>query len=378
MDLSDLPVVDGHCHPLLADPWRISREAFLDLLSEGRPGTMTAHVPHTGYYRRALRALAGLLGAEPSVEAVLARRQALGPEAARRFLVEKGVAALLVDTGYPPDAMPLAEMRRLLLCPIHEVFRIETCAEALLPRALPYDDFLDAFRQELRTAAERCVALKSIIAYRSGLAIRQWGKGEVAGVYADVVARVRGGGSRRLTEKPLLDTLFAETLEASRATGRPLQVHTGFGDPDIDLLQANPLLLRPVLEHPRWAEVRVVLLHLAYPYFREAAFMAAVWPQAYLDLSLVPAFLGPGGIPALMAALSLAPASKLLYGSDVGGLPELFGLAADWTRAALGEALGWLGARGDLTGDQARAIGRQILSENAVALYGLSAPLPSP
>lgn len=79
-----------------------------------------------------------------------------------------------------------------------------------------------------------------------------------------------------------------------------------------------------------------------------------------------------------MAALSLAPASKLLYGSDVGGLPELFGLAADWTRAALGEALDWLVERGGLTAEEARPAGRQILSENAVALYGLSAPPPSP
>ena len=44
VDLSDLPVVDGDCHPLLADPWKVSPETFLSLFSEGRPGTMTVHV----------------------------------------------------------------------------------------------------------------------------------------------------------------------------------------------------------------------------------------------------------------------------------------------------------------------------------------------
>jgi hypothetical protein len=57
----------------------------------------------------------------------------------------------------------------------------------------------------------------------------------------------------------------------------------------------------------------------------------------------------------------------------VGALPETFGHAADWTRAALGEALGWLVERGELTVDEARAAGRRILSENALALQGLPA-----
>jgi predicted TIM-barrel fold metal-dependent hydrolase len=374
VDLAGLAVVDGHCHPLFADPWTVSPGTFRDIFSEGRPGAMAAHLPQTGYYRRALRALALRVGAAPTVEGVLARRQALGPTAAVRAVADAGVSALLVDTGYPPDAMPLAEMRRLVPCPIHEVFRIETCAQALLPRALEVDRFFEVFRAELQAAAGRCVAFKTIVAYRSGLAIRAWTPDEVAASYRQVVERVRAGGSPRLTEKPLLDTLVGETLAVARATGRPIQVHSGFGDPDIDLLQANPLLLRPVLEDPRWASVPLVLLHQSYPYAREAAYLAAIWPQVHVDLSLAPAFLGPGTIPSLIEMLSLAPWSKLLYGSDVGGLPELFGLVADWTRPWLGEALGWLVEHGELDAEEARAAGRAILAENAIALYGLVRP----
>jgi predicted TIM-barrel fold metal-dependent hydrolase len=371
VDLADLGVVDGHCHPLLPDPWGVSPSVLLDRFSEGRPGAMAAHVPHTGYYRRATRALAALYRVEPTPEAILARRQAVGPETAQRLLVDRRVARLLVDTGYPPQAMALAAMRELLPCPIHEVFRIERGAEALLARALPYPEFLEAFRGELRVAAERCVGLKTVIAYRSGLAIRTWDPGEIGDAYRRALAQGQAGGGWRLTDKPLLDSLFAEALAVAGATGRPLQIHTGFGDPDIDLLQANPLLLRPILEDPAHAGVRLVLLHMAYPYCREAAFMAAVWPQVFVDLSQMPPFLGPGSIPPLLEILALAPTSKLLYGSDVGALPELFALAAEWTRAALGEALGWLVERGELTTDEARGAGRRILSENALALYGL-------
>jgi len=373
VDLADVPVVDGHCHPLLTDPWSVSAQGFIDLFSEARPGTMGAHVLHTGYFRRTLHELARRLGTEPSVAAVLERRRALG-EGARRALAESRVAALLVDTGYPPRAMPLAQMRRALPCQVHEVFRIETCAQDLVHKALPFDQFLARFREEVKAATEGAVALKSIIAYRSGLSVDPPRPDQAAAAYRDVLARVEGGGSPRLIEKPLLDALFLVTLEVARETGRPLQLHTGFGDPDIDLLQANPLLLRPILEDPRWAAVRLVLLHMAYPYFREAAFMAAVWPQVYVDLSLALPFLGPGAIPLLVEILSLAPSSKLLYGSDLGSLPELFAISADWARAALGDALGWLVERDGLTGPEGRAVGRQVLFENATALYRLALP----
>src|SRR5712692_10495515 len=338
VDLSDLPAVDGHCHPLLSDPWALAPESFLSLFTEGRAEAMTGHVPHTGYFRRAIRDLARRLDTEATVEAVLARRRQLGAEAACRALTESRVAALLVDTGYPQEAMLLAVMRLALPCVIHEVFRIETCAQSLLAKGLAYEEFLPIFREELRAAARRSVAFKSVIAYRSGLAIRAWTPDEAAHAYQGAVARVQAGGSARLTEKPLLDTLAEVALEVCRETGRPLQLHTGFGDPDVDLLQANPLPLRPVLEDPRWADVRIVALHMAYPYSREAAFMAAVWPQLYVDLSLAIPFLGSGAVPPLVEMLSLAPSSKLLYGSDLGGLPELLALSADWGRAILGQA----------------------------------------
>lgn len=371
MDFRDVPVVDGHCHPLLPDPSGVGPEAFPALFSEARPGTMAAHIPHTGYFQRALTDLARRLGCPATVEAVLAARREAGVAWERRALAESRVAALLVDTGYPPGAMPLHEMRGRLGAPLHEVVRIETCAEALLARRLPWASFVEAFREALHAAARTAVGLKSIIAYRSGLAVTAPSPEAAARGHAAELARVEAGRPPRLTDKALLDALLQVALDVAGETGRPLQLHTGFGDPDIDLLQSNPLLLRPILEDPRRAGVRIVLLHLAYPYVREAAFMAAVWPQVHVDLSLALPVLGPGAVPALVEALSLAPASKLLYGSDVGGLPELFALAADWGRAALGEALGWLVERGGLDPGEARRVGRRLLHDNAVALYAL-------
>lgn len=371
MNLADLPIVDGHGHPLLVDPWGVDPATFRELFTEGRPGTMMDHIHHGGYFRRAIDGLAQWLGTMPTVDAILERRRAAGPELARRALSDRRVEALLIDTGYPPTAMSLAEMRRLLPCAIHQIVRVESCAQGLLARGLPYREFLEAFRAELDRAAASCVAFKSVIAYRSGLAVREWPAADATAAYDQAVARVRAGGSSRLADKPLLDTLFMVTLEVAGRTRRPVQIHAGFGDPDIDLPLANPALLRPILEDPRWAELRLVVLHQAYPYFREAAFMTAVWPQVFLDLSLAIPYLGPGAIPALIEILSLAPSTKLCYGSDVQGLPELFGLSADWGRAALGEALDWLIERRALSAADGRAVASQILAENARALYSL-------
>ena len=374
IDLSDVPVIDGHGHPLLPESSAISPEVFANLFSEGRAGSMAAHVPHTVYFRRACREMARRLGTEATPEAILEARRRRGAVAAARALSESGVAGLLVDTGYPPEAMTLAEMRRGLPCPVHEVFRIETCAQDLLREGLPFDDFLEAARAAFRAGAERSVGLKSIIAYRSGLAVRPLERGPAARAYERVVRRVQGGGSTRLEEKPLLDALFGLALDVARESGRPLQIHSGFGDPDIDLLHANPLLLRPILEDARGRGVRLVLLHQSYPYVREAAFMTAVWPQVHLDLSLALPFLGPGAVAPLIELLSLAPATKLLYGSDVSALPELFALCADWARTALTEALTWLIERDGLTADEGRDVGRRVLWENAASLYGLDPP----
>jgi uncharacterized protein len=371
VDLAGFPVVDGHCHPFLRDPWRVPVAAFVDLFTEGRAGTMTAHIPHTGYFQRAVDEMARRLGSAASAEAVLERRLALGSAAARESMARSGLTALLVDTGYPPDAMPLDEMRQLVPCAIHEIVRVETCAERLLLERRPWTAFHDAFRATLERAAPRAIAFKSIIAYRSGLGVRRWTDGEAAEAYRQALDRVQRGGPPRLTAKPLLDTLFETTLEVCVEAGRPLQVHAGFGDPDIDLLQANPLLLRPILEDPRRAALQLVVLHMAYPYVREAAFMTSVWPQVHLDLSLALPFLGPAAAGPLVEILGLAPATKLLYGSDVGALPDLFVLAADWGRTALGEALEWLVSRRGLTTERAIDAARLILSGNAERLYRL-------
>jgi uncharacterized protein len=109
-----------------------------------------------------------------------------------------------------------------------------------------------------------------------------------------------------------------------------------------------------------------VLLH-CYPYVREAGWLAHVYGNVYLDLSLtIPHVSRPA--EAVREALELAPVSKLLYASDASRTPELFLLAARRWREGLAEVLGEA-----LPLHEADAAGRMILRTNALGLYGLPA-----
>ena len=55
----------------------------------------------------------------------------------------------------------------------------------------------------------------------------------------------------------------------------PVQFHTGFGDPDLDLRLGNPLYMRSLLEDRRFRNAPIVLLHASYPYAQEAGYLSS-------------------------------------------------------------------------------------------------------
>ena len=149
-----------------------------------------------------------------------------------------------------------------------------------------------------------------------------------------------------------------------------MQLHAGYGDPDIDLRLANPLELRWLLESGAANGVPLVLLHGAYPYAREGAWLAAVYPHVYLDVATC---IPPLGFAALVdtwrEALAIAPVSRLQASSDAAGLAEHVWLGARRARTTLGAALGELHAAGALTAAEAEDAAEAILAGNARGLY---------
>jgi hypothetical protein len=377
IDLSYIPLVDNHCHAILQDQRIEDLAQWRSFFTEG-PGeeTRRKHVATTLFYRRLIHHLADFFGCEPTEEVVLAARQALPPD---RLIADLFRAAnletLVVDQGYPPRdiALPNAALAARTGCHIAPLLRLEVLMQELVAQY----DTLTAAEEALRAALQGLrgqgyVGLKSIAAYRTGLNIKRWSRAEAQEAFdvarADAVAK----GSVRLAHKPLLDTLLHIAFEQADRQELPVQFHTGYGDPDADLLLANPLHLRGVLEDPAYRAMSVVLLHESYPYTQQAGYLAAVYDNVYLDLSYAIPFLSYGAmVDFTRQALGVAPTSKLLYASDAVWLPELFWMSAVDGRRVLGQVLSEVVAAGELSAGGAETVGAAVLRDNALRLYGL-------
>ena len=373
VDLDDVAVVDNHCHGVERGAGSGGVGAWRSLFSESPdPSMRTQAVADTVFYQRLVTEMAHHHGVPVGEAEVLAARGGYGDaELARRLLTDAVVGALVVDTGYPDPAasLPVTELGTEVAL----LQRLELVMQDLVAAAPTYDDLLGAVREHLAGARSRgFVGFKSIAGYRTGLDIRRWARAEAMAAFAAARREVELTGSVRLGHKPLLDTLLHVAFEVAAAERLPVQFHVGYGDPDADLRSAHPLLLRDVLEEPAYREMPVVLLHGCWPFFREGAYLAAVYGNAYLDLSYgIPFLSRPEMRSMTRAALGAAPVSKLMYSSDGARVPELHWLGARDGRRLIGAALGELVDDGDLSAAQARRAGEQVLRDNARALYGL-------
>lgn len=365
MDLSAISVLDHHAHGLMR-PGVLPGVPYAAFFSEARDvEQIRSHVPHTLSYRRCLRDVAELLDVAPNERAIAERRQALGPEAyALRFFAAARIEAVLLDDGFAQDQLaPVAWHKRFFAAA--RILRLETHAEAILARSGDLGEFVDLFRASLDPPPSGVVAFKSIAAYRTGLDVRLPSRQDAEAGFRE---HKRGGG--RLAQKALVDYILGMALEIAARRGLPVQFHTGFGDPDLDLRLANPLHLRAILEDEQFRSVPVVLLHASYPFAREAGYLAATYAQVYLDVGLAIPLLSVGGMKrALSQLFELGPASKVLYSSDAHHVPELYYLAALRGREALGRVLDETIRDGDLTVREAEDVAQGVLRDNAARVY---------
>ncbi|MFF3247245.1 amidohydrolase family protein [Streptomyces sp. NPDC002870] len=377
------PLVDHHCHGVVRRDLDLrSFEAFLsESAAPAAPGT-TFFDTQTGFAVR--RWCPPLLGLEPHCppERYLARRRELGAaEAGRRLLRAARIGVYVVDTGLPGDLSTPAELAAAGNAVAHEIVRLErlgeltadTCgttdadstAEAT-GTAGAAEAFVRDLAKAVRRAARTAVGFKSVAAYRHGLALAPEppAAGEVARAAAHWLAGRRTGA--RLTDPVLLRHL----LWTAVGTGLPLQLHTGFGDPDLRLDQADPVLLTDFVRATADTGTSLVLLH-GYPYHRQAAYLANVFPHVHADVGLALTHSGVRAGAVLAEFLELAPFGKLLFSTDAYGLPELYAVGAEVFRDAVRRVVGGWVADGAWSQADAQRVGAMIAADNARRVYAL-------
>ncbi|NMH93064.1 amidohydrolase family protein [Pseudonocardia bannensis] len=364
-DRFDSPaLIDHHCHSVLAGP--ADAAAFGALLTEGAtPSWADPFDSALGLSVR--RWCAPVLDLPPHAPAsdYLARRAELGPaEVTRRLLTASGTTALFVDTGFrSSELLGLAELGTAAGAPAFEVLRLETVAEQVAAGGVGPAQYPDSVAAAVASRARTAIACKSVLAYRHGFDVDPARP-------TDTEVRAAAGRWLRGRSGPLDDpVLLRHVLWCGVDTGLPLQLHTGFGDPDEDLHRANPILLTGFCRATAATGVAVMLLH-CYPYHREAAWLAHVFGHVHVDVGLAATYVGPRASVLLAEVLEIAPFGKVLYSSDAFGLAELYHLAALRFRRAVQDLLdGWRRA-GEAAEPDVHRITAMIAADNAYRVYG--------
>ncbi|MFI6212953.1 amidohydrolase family protein [Nocardia brasiliensis] len=345
-----LTLTDHHCHGVV--PADLDRPGFEQLLSEGPTGTFDSSI---GLAVRRWCAPALDLPPHVGADAYLSHRAELGwRETAVRLLRATGTTSWFLDTGYGGGT---ADFGALTDGEVREIVRIEQVAEQVIAEVGAGREVFEQIESRLRARAREAVGLKTIVAYRCGL---------------DFPLRDRPPRAvlpeRRLADPDLLGWLVGLGARLGAEYGLPLQFHTGFGDTDLRLHRADPLLLTDFLRKTADTGLTVMLLH-CWPYHRNAAYLAHAFAHVRMDVGLTVPYVGHRAQAVLAEALELAPFRSLCYSSDGYGLPELHYLGALWWRRGLGRLLDEWIADDVITTTDAEHLAAGIAHSNAEAAY---------
>ncbi|MGW1764935.1 amidohydrolase family protein [Streptomyces sp. NPDC002073] len=362
-------LVDQYCHGVLRTELGLGTfEAHLARATGPAAAGTTFFDTQTGFAVR--RWCPPLLGLEPhcAPACYLARRRELGVlESGRRLLRGSGISTYLVDTGLPGDLTDPGELAAAGDAEAHEIVRLELLAEQVADTSGTVESFLANLAEAVHAAAHSAVAFTSVAGAGSALAFAPEppGPGEVRGAAGRWLARRPKGGEVR---DPVL---LRHLLWSAVASGLPLQLHAGAGDPHQRIDRTDPTLLTDFVRATAGLGTDLVLLH-GYPYHRHAAHLAGAFPHVYADLGPALAHTGARAAEVLAELLELAPFGKLLFSSGGGTLPELHVVGARVFREALARVLGgWVGD-GAWSHRDAERVAAMIAAGNARRVYGLA------
>lgn len=228
-----------------------------------------------------------------------------------------------------------------------------------------FDDYL-AFIDRMFVLAKQAglVGLKHTLAYERTLDFQKVPKERAAVAF--------GRERKDLTPeqiKDFQDFLMWYLCELSAKHALSFQIHTGHAR----IQGSNPMLLVDLIAaNP---QTTFVLFHGGFPWVGESGAIAARHRNVYLDSVWLPTLSEAMARRAFHEWLDLIPSNRLMWGADCNHAEGIYG-ATEMTRRVLAEVLADRVDRGDLRMTDAERIGRQVLRENALAVFpGLEAKL---
>lgn len=361
-DISQLPVVDTHCHFFNVEYVEHDLASIFNLSLNDIP---QEDLVHTLAYRNAIKELGSFLGTKNSEEEALAERLRRMQKDYRRYVLDiikdANIETLLIDVGFKPAHVDIEVFEKMMPVNVRYIYRIETVIDELWEQKHSFAHAEEIFHQALEEAFAnpKFIAIKQLIGYRTGLDVK-----EVKRNYL-----TKGSPS----EKEFRDYFFLRAAEKSIEKGYPIQIHTGFGESNIDMSTNNPLLLKGFLENSKYKEATVILLHGSYPYSFEAGFLGSVYPNVYLDLSAMNLFCPPYVfLDGIKKIFNMCPFSKVMYGSDGEIIPDTHWLGAKVAKGQLSRLFNEYVEDGLFDDNYVQVAARMILFETAHKVYNLN------
>ena len=229
LDLNGIPIVNNHCHPMLLQQ-NMDTLQFRSYFSEAKHASFALkHVPNSVYYLWLLRQLANIYGTGRAEDAIIAARNSQGSESLLRSLIQAAnIDTLILDIGHPaPDECYTPEqVGRIGKCRTARLLRLEVLMQHLIVEYANFDEMVERFSAEVEYSRKNgYCALKSIVAYRTGLKIAEWTKDEAVNSFKEARAEVAEKGQLRISQKPLLDYLLHVAFAVAAERGLPIQFH---------------------------------------------------------------------------------------------------------------------------------------------------------
>lgn len=335
---------------------------------------MRDHVPHSLHYLDLITRLGTLLGVRGEKRMIDMRSEIDQQLYINMLFDDVSIGALIIDDGFRSDEMLNArKFGEFCRRPVFRCCRIEHVLEESIASSHSFEELSNTFPKLLMAhGSAKTVGLKSIVAYRGGMRIDNVSRDAARHDFDRVKGTISDNktGKPRIERGPLYHYFLLEAFEVAAAFDLPVQLHTGIGDQDADLLETNPLLWKPVLEADRFSKVNFAFLH-CYPFEREAAFLCSIYHNAYMDLSLSATLVSPRFHKVIAEALSLAPTTKIMLGTDGHSVPESHWYGALSLKLALERALTGMIKIGFLDEEQSVAVAVRLLHGNARRLYEL-------
>jgi len=219
-------------------------------------------------------------------------------------------------------------------------------------------------------ANKKAIAFKSAIAYRSGLDVDPNDEERAAEQFRAMKAgRTEAAWFGPIVPK-IRNALLVRAIRKAGELGVFFEIYTGLGDTDVVGAKCNPALLQELLKDERVRKTRIALLHCGYPYTVEASWLSKVFPNVFVEIS-TPFPLGfaqPMGKERFLNILLNAPPSRIVYGSDCFGFPEMHWMSARLAKTGLAEALEELVSKEIMDEDECYSSAELIFSRNAERL----------